>query len=219
MSKNKKGKVVKLQSNQLSPEKYIKTQARSLPVAECWISEGWQSHGICNIIVARRHKTGNITAGVYLVDLYCLGVKDTTCHFNLDPEGYEFLKDSCGDLEKCKYVLVHNIIYGAIEFAGDFGFGPDKDFEIAQFILEEDDENVELMDIEFGHDGKPFYVQGPRDNQAKVNQIKNTLLRTAGKGNFDVLECLSGDDDFDVDDDFDEDGMFADDLQTEQEKP
>ena len=215
MSKNKKGKVVQLQSNQLSPEKYIKTHARSLPVAECWISEGWQSHGICNIIIARRHKTGNITAGVYLADLYCLGLKNTTYHFNLDPDDYEYLKGNCGDLEKCDYVLVHNIIYGAIEFADDFGFRPHKDFDIAQFILEEDDESVELMDIEFGYEGQPFYMQGPHDSQAKINQIKATLLRTAGEGNFD----MEGLDDDEFDEDFDEDDDFDDeDLQTEQEE-
>jgi hypothetical protein len=161
MSKNKKGKVVQLKSNPLSPEKYIKTQARSLPVAECWISEEWQSNGICNIIVARKHITGNFTVGVYLVDLYCLGVKNTSYHFNLDPDAYGFLKENCGDVEKCEYVLAHNIIYGAIEFADDLGFQPDKDFALAQFILEEDDDNVPLIDIEFGYDGKPFYVQGP----------------------------------------------------------
>src|SRR5476651_1816007 len=134
MSKNKKGKVVSLKPAQLSPVNYIKTQARSLPIFECLISEDWESQGICNIIVSRRHKTGNFTVGIYLVDLYCLGVKNAMYEFNIDPEEYEYLTENSGDLEECEYVLAHNIIYGAIEFADDFGFQPHKDFAIAKFI-------------------------------------------------------------------------------------
>jgi hypothetical protein len=52
MSKNKKAKVVSLKPGQLSSEKYIKTQARSLPVFECLITEGWKNAGICNIVIA-----------------------------------------------------------------------------------------------------------------------------------------------------------------------
>ncbi len=202
MSKNKKSKVVQLKPSQLSPEKYIKTQARSLPIAKCMVSEGWQNTGICNVIIARKHKTGNYTVGIYLVDLYCLGLKDTHYQFNVDREDYEYLKEHSGDLEDCEYALAHNIIYGAIEFADDFGFQPHKDFAITQFILEQDDENVELMDIEFGFEGMPFYVQGPSDNIVKINQIKSTLLRTAGMGNFKVLE---GFDDEEIDEDLPQD--------------
>jgi len=184
MSKKKKARGLPIKQAYLSPEKYITTQARSLPVAECWVSEGWQNAGICNIIVARRHKSGNITAGIYLVDLYCLGLKDASYQFNLSPDDYDYLKESCGDVEACEYVLAHNIIYGAIEFAEDFGFHPHNDFAVAKYILEEDDENVELIDIEFGFEGQPFYVQGPNDTFAKIAQINTTLLRTAGEGNF-----------------------------------
>ncbi|MFI5140171.1 MAG: hypothetical protein ACHQIM_20285, partial [Sphingobacteriales bacterium] len=135
MSKNKKGKVIPIRPTQLSTEKYIKTQARSLPIAECWVSEDWQNTGICNIIVARRHKTGNFTLGIYLVDLYCLGLKDAHYEFNIDPDDYEYFKENCGDAEECEYALAHNIIYGAIEFADDLGFKPHKDFAVAQYIL------------------------------------------------------------------------------------
>jgi len=181
MPKNKKGKVIGLKPRpQLSPEGYLKTQARSLPIFECLISEDWQDRGICNIIVARRHKTGNITVGLYLVDLYCLGVKDAHYQFNVDPDDYGYIKENYDKAEECEYVLVHNIIYGAIAFAEDYGFKPHKDFAVARFILEEDDENVELIELDFGFEGRPLYMRGPNDANAKVNYVKNTLARTAG---------------------------------------
>ncbi|MDR3696726.1 hypothetical protein [Mucilaginibacter sp.] len=198
MSKKKKAKVVSIKQAYQSPENYIKTQARSLPIEECVVSENWQETGICNIIVARRHKTGNLTLGIYMVDLYCLGMKDAHYKFNIDQDDYDYLKENYADFERCDYVLAHNIIYGAVAFAEDYGFKPHKDFAIAQFILEEDDDNVELMELEFGFEGIPFYIKGPNDSAAKINQIKSTLLRTAGEGNFNILE---DDDGFDEDDD------------------
>jgi len=213
MSKNKKGKVVPLKPVQLSAEKYIKTQARLLPIAECIINEDWESAGICNIVVARRHKNGNLTVGIFLVDMYCLGPKDVMYEFNLDPEEYEEWKAKLADGVACDYVLAHNIIYGAIAYAEDYGFKPHKNFDIAQYILEEDSEDIELIEIKFGLDGMPCYVPGPFDSDHKIQTVINTLNRTAGPGNYtflgedDDLDDFD-DDDWDDDDDDDEDDDF-----------
>ena len=226
MSKNKKGKVVSINPVQLSPEKYIKTQARALPVVECLVSEDWEDAGICNILVARMHKTGRLTVGIYLIDMYCLGLRDTLYEFNITPEDYQDLKNSGDKLIVCEYVTAHNIIYGAIAFAEDFGFKPDSAFSVSQFILEEDDDRVELMEIEFGFDGLPCFMPGPDDDAVKIKQVTATLERTAGEGNYTVLDPLDDewdsdddDEDFDKDDpDYDDDGEFEyDDLADELE--
>ena len=187
MSKNKRSKIIQLKPTRLSSEKYIKTQARSLPIAECLINSDWESTGISSIIIARRHKTGNMTVGLYLTDLFCLGLKDAQYRFNLSPEDYSDFKDIYPDWKQCDYTLAHNLIYGAIAFAEDYGFKPCKEFFVAQFILDEDDENVELLEIEFGLDGKPFYMTGPYDDKVKIASIINTLTRTAGPGNFTIV--------------------------------
>jgi hypothetical protein len=217
MSKKKKGKIVQLNSNQLSPEKYIQTQARSLPIMECLINDGWESVGICNVVVVRRHKTGNVTYALYLVDMYCLGVKDVSYYFNQDAEDYEDLKYNGPEWITIDYVLAHNIIYGSIEYAEDYGFKPHKDFAIGRFILEEDDDRVELMELEFGLDGKPCYMQGPYDDPVKVKNITATLERTAGKDNFAIVE--EGDEDFDIDDDdWDDEDLDDDEFEKEAEE-
>jgi len=72
MAKNK-GKVIQM----LSPENYIRKKARMLPIYECWLNNDWEVSGAASIIIARRHTNENITFYLYLVDLYCLGVKDS----------------------------------------------------------------------------------------------------------------------------------------------
>lgn len=185
----------------LSPENYIRKKVRSLPVYECWINADWEDSGMSNIIIARRHTNGNITFCIYLVDLLCLGVKDTHYKFNVTETEYQDFLEKLGErmeLEIADYVLVHNIILSGIEFAEEYGFKPHKDFtSVTEFMLEEDTDDIELMEIECGKNGKPLYVQGPYDSAAKANKIMKQLESTAGSGNFDYL--------MEIDEDFEND--------------
>jgi len=73
--KNKK----KQQTGQqfLSPEQFMKQRARSLEIGTCYISEDMTECGEGHVIVTRRHTGGRISAAIYLVDTYCIGVKDS----------------------------------------------------------------------------------------------------------------------------------------------
>jgi hypothetical protein len=196
----------------LSPEKYIQTKARGLPVHECLINPDWQSSGVATVLVSRKQPSGNIIVGMYLVDVLCLGLKITYFYFNQTARYYEEeLKDLVfqGQMSvPCDYVLAHNVIYGAVAYAEDLGFKPDKDFAVTQYILAEDDESVELIELEFGRDGKPCFVVGPHDNVALVT---GKLRAAVGEGNFTVVypggyfEDGFDEDDFDEDDYEDED--------------
>jgi hypothetical protein len=212
---NKKKKKPSKPQPQMSPVNYIKSgRARLLPIEGCWINPNWKETGVCTILVQRRHTTGNFTFGTYLVDIYCLGLKNTMASFS-KPQ-YEIngqldqIFQAHGGKIAADYVLVHNIIYGAIAYAEDLGFKPEKDWALSQFILEEDTEDIELMDIEFGKNGRPCFVNGPYDNVAKISA---QLEKSVGKGNFDVMMQIGGggfsnffDEDFDDDDDdFDDD--------------
>jgi tetratricopeptide (TPR) repeat protein len=184
MSKNKS-------QQKLSPENYLRTRARSLPLGECYINENWKDSGMAFILVSRRHITGNLTMAVFQADLYCLGIKNAFWQFNEPPEIISESKarleeQSGGDdhLIEVDYVLVHNIIFGAVAYAKELGFRPHKDFQLAQYVLEEDDERIELMDIEFGMEGRPAVFIGSESHPARIFQI---LDKSVGKGNYSVI--------------------------------
>lgn len=183
----KSGKVVQLFQK---PENFIKSRARELQLGACYITENWDETGIANIMVSRKHTNGNFTLGIYLVDLKCLGIKDTAFKFNVDEEEMDYFADFVGGNE-IEYNEVHNIIYGAEVFADSCGFKPHKDWAITQFILEEDDDSIPLIDIEFGEGGVPAYYVGLDDDPAKVKQILATLDKNIGPGNY----LFSSDDD------------------------
>jgi len=151
----------KQNQKQPTPENYIRTRARNLPVESCYLNQKWKESGLASIIVARKHTNGNFTTGIYLVDLFALGTKDTYFRFNIPPHELDELIErmSTEQMIKADYVLVHNIIYGANAYAEDNGFTVCKEFALTRFILEEDTEDIELIEIEFGNQGNPFLIQ------------------------------------------------------------
>jgi hypothetical protein len=194
MAKKKKGKVIQM----LSPEKYIRQRARSLPIYECWVNESWNDEKLANIVVARQHTNNNCTVGMYLVDLNCLGIKDTQFLFNIPLRGYRELLEELSsrtEIEPIAYTQAHNIVFAGFEYAEDLGFTPHPDFALTQYILEEDNEEIDLIDIECGHQGKPFYLRGPMDSDARAAQIIAQLDRVVGPGNYHVADTAWGEDD------------------------
>ncbi len=140
-----------------STEAMIRTRARNLEIGKCYVNSNWSEIAEATILISRKHKQGGTTFGIYLVDLAMKGITDTFYNFNMSALEYaSFLQDftSKGEIVEADYVLVHNIIYGAIEFGEENGFKPHKDFSVSQYILEEDTDDIPLMEIEFGIDGK-----------------------------------------------------------------
>jgi hypothetical protein len=204
------------QTKQLSPENYIRQRARKLPLYKCLINDDWESANMATIFVARQHASGNLTVCIYIVDLACLGIKDTTYRYNIAEEKLQSLCQNAAarmTFIEIPYNLAHNIIYAAIEYAAEYGFEPVPEFtSITQYILEEDDENIPLINIHCGgEDGKPLYVNTGFDSSAKMRKILEQLERTAGHGNYhymanaDLMKTNDGDEEYDDDDDDDDD--------------
>ena len=173
----------------LSPENYIRQRARNLPIFKCLVNEGWEEDGLAQLTISRRHINGNITYCSYLVDLKCLGVKDTFYDFNIPEAHFEQVVERMEQgyaLVGVEYALAHNIIHAGWEFGEDIGFKAHKDFlSITRYMLEEDSDAIPFIKIDCGDvDGKPFYVQGPLEDAAAVNRILAQLEKNVGHGNY-----------------------------------
>lgn len=199
----------------LSPENYIRQRARNLPIYKCFVNEGWEEEGLAHVTIARKHVNGNITYCSYLVDLKCLGIKDTLYEFNVPEYAFDEYKGKLEtglDMLECEYNLVHNIIHAGWEYAEDIGFEPHKDFlSTTQYMLEEDSDEIPLIDIHCGgENGKPLFVQGPFEDETMVRMIMHRLEKQLGAGNYDYI--LGLDDSFydSYGDEEDEDGDIRD---------
>lgn len=162
-------------------------RAEQFPIFECLLNQDWQEKGLAHILLSRKQSNTEFIIGVFLVDIFCLGLKNTFCNANVPLEEYEKLKLSMAEessLITCDPVLANRIVYGAIEYARKLGFEPQKDFRLSRFTLGEPSDADIPYNIEFGKDGKPLYIAGPNDNAGRVIE---RLSKTVGDGNFHYL--------------------------------
>jgi hypothetical protein len=178
--------------------------APEAPVAACWISPGWslglavdghpewadvdepdeETAGLASVLLARQERRyGKLRYCGYMVDTYCLGVKNALGPESIDERGLaefaaEYFASYDEDPLAVPVELARQLVFGAVDYARGLGFEPHPDFAAAADIL---GPWTGPSAITFGRDGKPFYNQGPYDDTAT---IMRTLDRTAGKGNY-----------------------------------
>lgn len=120
----------------------------------------------------------------FLVDYWCLGVKDAMGLKKLDRQKYEMMISHSSnnfeqEFQEISLKEAQAIVFGAVDYAAKLGIQPHSDFEQAKVQL--GPRLDDLPEIEFGRDGKPFYVNGPYDNPDK---IISKLKASVGEGNF-----------------------------------
>lgn len=181
--------------------KYIREAGRKLPLYETMYSESLFEIGEGYALVSRKKPNGDILFGIFLVDVYCLGVKDVIINL-VTVDKYEDIKSeiesNVSEFVNATPNYLFNLIFGAVEYAEDMGLDPHKDFDLAEHILPKP-EDIDFEDIAFGCKGRPYYIAGEYD---KVSKILAILDKNVGKENYDF--AISGDAD-DADDEDDED--------------
>jgi|HubBroStandDraft_1064217.scaffolds.fasta_scaffold70803_2 hypothetical protein len=156
---------------------------------EGWMPiELWET-GIGQIIIARKNNQGDIAVGIYLIDTYCLGIKDCFVRLTNTYEYKNLLEqvgNSCGEMKLVDPTYANTLIIKAAEYADQFGFKPHRDFAKARNLLRGIPID-ETQEFSFGKDGKPFYVQGPHESPADIKRILKTLEANQGNENYHFL--------------------------------
>jgi len=147
--------------------------------------------GLGMVLVARTTGYKRFVVCTYLVDYWCLGLKDTMGEKKLNDIKYQqFLNMAYGRFpngySEITLEQAQAIVYGAIDYAAELGFKPHKDFQKTKNHLGVWNAQPKLT---FGREGKPYFIEGPYDNTA---QILRTLRENVGEGNFHYLMGLGG---------------------------
>ena len=201
MAKKKQRKPSTSGQQFLSPEKFVRERVRQLPIGKCYISDTGSDGGLCQILVTRQHTGGRQSMALFLVDTYCVGVKDSLYRLRMDSEEIEEMLDSMElDFREISYDEAHNRIYGAIAFAEEGGIEPDPSFKLTQYFLEEDTDDVPLIEYEYGKDGQHLLVCR---SQLEASRYLPALRRTLGDDGFKYVVCM-GDTVDDMDGDVDD---------------
>jgi len=170
-------------------------RAAKAPVLHCFAAEDVWAHGIGNVLLSRQLSHGHVAFVAFLVDIYCLGVKDLI--MNVAPrarydEGlYDKLRRQTR-LLPMKPECARKLVEGAVEYALDLGLPPHPDYRIARLIFGDIPADACDETFIYGKDGKPFYMAGPYDSPARVRQILNALEKARGPGGYHFLAPVQG---------------------------
>lgn len=166
------------------------TQVHEADLVGCWVGPGWSREllvqrrdgwddvdvgpdgpaGVALVLVARAGRHDRVSACGYLVDTFCLGVKNT-----IGPEQMRrrdlpsFVRTYFMALPspalRAPIDLAQHLVHGAVAFAAGLGFDPHPDFAAARGHL---GDLRGPCAITFGREGRPLYVAGPFDDPIAV---------------------------------------------------
>ena len=185
--------------------------ASSAPVYECYVADEIfdqeKEKGLGQVIVSRL-SGGMVAAGIFLIDAFCLGVKDAFAFFRSRDDFHNALLSSMRQnmsLNRAEPAYAKKLILDAIAYARNNGFEPHKDYHLASKVLRDIDESTCKTEFTFGKDGMPLYISGPNDSEARSKQVIDTLHRRFGPDGYHYLVGMSPFGSFFGDAEFDED--------------
>ena len=165
-------------------------------IHECSVSEILFEDGMGQVLISRKRPDGCYPTSIFLLDIYCLGVKNA--FFNVFNEyAYEKMKSDMDVREKQTFIhpsCARKLVEEAVSYAKDLGFSPHKDYKKAKPIFGDIDSASCPKTFTFGKDGKPFFISGPKDTPATNNHVIETLTRRLGSDGFHFLTASSDDD-------------------------
>ncbi|MEO3780680.1 hypothetical protein ABGB16_28485 [Micromonospora sp. B11E3] len=194
-------------------ERPNRVRPSDLPLVGCWISRQWSNGltitdrpadwvddrklrrmavgaGLVSVVVARADGDSASVCG-FLVDTYCLGVKNAVppATSTFDDLPY-FLEDFFAAYEsgmiEAPIELARHLVFGAVDYARELGFDPHRDFYSAAPHLGTWEPPSRIT---FGLDGKPYFQQGPYDSP---DRIMRTLDKSVGPGNYHFTTVTMG---------------------------
>jgi hypothetical protein len=173
--------------------------ATKYPVLQSRVSEDFWKSGIGWVLLSRQLPGGSVAVAVFLVDRFCLGVKDA---FAKILGGFTYEKDYLRGMgskftwRDVSPATARKLVEDAVAYAASFGIPPHADYHKAKPIFGAIDASESTDTFEFGENGKPHFVAGPNDTRDRCRQILAILTHKCGPGGFHytipLLDNISG---------------------------
>jgi hypothetical protein len=164
--------------------------ASAWPILHCWIGNSIAEQGIGWVVLSRAMPNESVAVASFLVDSYCLGVKDVFAEI-LPRSAYDdkYLRKMMSDMPSRSVAPAEarKLLEEAVVYAREIGFSPHADYPRAMILFSDIDAADSDAHFQFGKDGKPFFISGPNDSPERCKKIVAILSKTCGPGLFDYL--------------------------------
>jgi hypothetical protein len=154
------------------------------------------------VVLARKVGIGEMATAVFLVDVFCRGIKDVLmqCVDLQELDDFIGCLGIAAPLETVDPGYARKLLREASGYAGSLGFRPHRNFTAAEALFGE--VNTDDCDtvFRFGRDGKPCYIPGPNETQGEICKTVQQLRNRVGDDGFTYFvpadEFEFADDDF-----------------------
>jgi hypothetical protein len=164
------------------------TAAAQFPVYRSWATEDLWTQGLGQVCISRALPNGLVAFAIFLVDRYCLGVKDAWAEI-IAGSDYESRIEggtrSNFTVRNLSPASVRKIVESAVAYANDLSLHPHADYQKARALFGDINAAEGTEDIEFGKNGKPFFIAGPHDTMDRCRRILSTLVASRGPDGFE----------------------------------
>lgn len=167
----------------------------AFPIHQCLVPERLFERGIGNVFLSRKMPDGNIAVAIFLVDPWCLGVKNALLKL-MSRSDYLHNVNRISEeeaLTETSPECVRKLVESAEAYAADIGFGPHSDYRWVKKIFGNIDAGACTMEFTFGHHGKPEFCSGPYDTPERCKHIMDTLLERFGPDGFHFTVAMGPD--------------------------
>jgi hypothetical protein len=190
----------------LSLADQMRRAAAAAPIHSCLANEGLFAQGIGNVILTRKTAGGRMAMAAFLVDVYCVGVKDVMVRQGDGADIEPFLA-TMGEVQPLASVdpaYARKLLRDLVAWARSIGLAPHPDYAAAELLFGAVSADACAESFRFGKNGRPLYMPGPTDTPAQIRQRTEALRRRLGDDGFDYALV----DDFEDDDTADGDDVF-----------
>src|SRR5262245_31967277 len=152
-------------------------------IAEVLVGNEIWENGLGSVVVARHAPHGGLACAFFVVDVWCLGVKN--CYWRmLSPPEFDGILSTMRDhedLTRRSPEYAAKLVEGAVDYARSLGFAPNSDYRHARLLLAGIDPSQCPEQFLFGKDGKPMYIAGPHESFERARTISCTIKRAGGE--------------------------------------
>lgn len=150
------------------------------PIYECKVLEHWEEIGISPVYVSRKLNNDLSVLMIYLVNFWCLGLKDTVLKFGISKKELIQFYNTVDDLVTISYQDARSLILGSIDFARSIDIAPHSSWDGIPSSFIEAHLAYEKK-FSFGLEGKPYYVSGPNDHELyNVKEVMEKVVKAQG---------------------------------------
>lgn len=159
-------------------------RAAHAPVQHCFLTESVFEIGMGTLVLARGVTHHHVAFGSFLIDVFCLGIKDVMFE-SVESEAFELYLDATdvgSPLISVDPSYARKLLRDLAAWSQSIGFAPHRDFAAVEQLFGDVSADASEAVFRFGRNGRPFYIPGPNDTAPLIQRRIAHLQRYLGDG-------------------------------------